>query len=147
LVLVAKPGLEDPGQYIQGGLNTVIIQAPISLGELIDKITILRLKAQLITDSVRVKNVEIELEMLEDLQLNLVYDQTAIDPLEQQLYSVNRELWHIENYKRQCEQEQNFGDGFVLAARQVYLKNDQRALIKKQINVSAGSTIVEEKSY
>jgi hypothetical protein len=125
----------------------MIIQAAISLGELIDKITILRLKAQLITDPARVKNVEVELEMLEDLQQNLVYDQTVIDPLEQQLYSVNRELWHIENYKRQCEQEQNFGDGFVNAARQVYLKNDQRALIKKQINVSAGSTIVEEKSY
>ena len=73
----------------------MIIQAAISLGELIDKITILRLKAQLITDPARVKNVEVELEMLEDLQQSLNYDQTVIDPLEQQLYSVNRELWHI----------------------------------------------------
>jgi len=74
-------------------------------------------------------------------------DSDHVDTLEQQLYQVNRELWTIEDTKRQCEQEQNFGPGFVYVARQVYLKNDLRAAIKRGINQLVGSTIVEEKSY
>ena len=70
-----------------------------------------------------------------------------MDPLQSQLYKVNLELWHIENYKRECEKNQTFGNDFVNTARQVYLKNDLRAKIKKDINMLVGSTIVEEKSY
>jgi hypothetical protein len=100
----------------------------------------------MITDADKLKNIESELQLLEELrdELKIPVD---IDNLENLLYKVNLELWHIENYKRACERDQNFGDGFINAARQVYLKNDNRALIKKQINEAAGSTIVEEKSY
>lgn len=123
----------------------MIVLAPISVGELIDKITILELKIEFITDKVKKANVMIEhghlCSTLELLKL------PNITELRNQLYSVNKELWHIENYKRSMEVEQNFGDGFVNAARQVYMKNDIRANIKKQINELVGSDIVEEKSY
>jgi len=124
----------------------MIIMAPISVGELIDKITILRIKTQLLTDQNQLKNVESELRLLEQLK-----QQCDLDPevtvLEQALHTVNRELWHIENLKRACEHSQDFGDLFVNAAREVYLKNDHRAAIKKQINVLCGSDIREEKSH
>jgi hypothetical protein len=124
----------------------MIVLAPISVGELIDKITILRIKTQLLTDADKLKNVESELQLLEELrdECNIPIE---IDNLEHQLYKVNKELWDIENYKRACEREQNFGIEFVNAARQVYLKNDQRAVVKREINTICGSNIVEEKSY
>jgi hypothetical protein len=125
----------------------MIIHAPISLGELIDKITILKIKSNLITDIDKLKNIEKELQALEELKDELNLDLESVEPLESKLYSVNLELWHIENYKRASEKDQNFGDGFVNAARQVYLKNDLRASIKKNINELVGSSIIEEKSY
>lgn len=125
----------------------MIIHAPISVGELIDKITILKIKSNLITDTSKLSNIEKELQSLEELKDELKLNIDSIDPLQQQLYKVNLELWHIENFKRACEKDQNFGEGFVNAARQVYLKNDLRASIKKQINELVGSSIVEEKSY
>ena len=125
----------------------MIVNAPISVGELIDKITILRIKSEQINDISKLKNVTQELELLNDIKTNLNINSDNVDTLEQQLYEVNRDLWTIEDTKRQCEQEQNFGPGFVYVARQVYLKNDLRAAIKRSINQLVGSTIVEEKSY
>ena len=125
----------------------MIIHAPISIGELIDKITILKIKSILITDSIKLKNIEQELQLLEDLKDSLNVDIDTLDTLQYKLYGVNLELWHIENYKRECEKNQTFGEDFVENARQVYLKNDLRASLKKQINELVGSTIVEEKSY
>jgi hypothetical protein len=124
----------------------MIILAPISVGELIDKITILRIKAILIKDPGKLKNVDNEMYQLETIlsELKLAVD---LSTLEAELESVNLELWHIENYKRACEQDQNFDEGFINAARQVYLKNDQRARIKREINLITGSSLVEEKSY
>jgi len=125
----------------------MIVLAPISVGELIDKITILIIKSRLIIDDDKLKNVERELQALEELKDTLNLDLDKLDPLENELYKVNLELWHIENYKRASEKDQNFGDDFVNAARQVYLKNDLRASIKKNINELVGSSIIEEKSY
>jgi hypothetical protein len=122
----------------------VIVNAPISVGELIDKITILKIKSILIVDTIKLKNIEQELQLLEELKDSLNID---VDSLQSNLYGVNLELWHIENYKRECEKNQSFGEDFVETARQVYLKNDLRASLKKQINELVGSTIVEEKSY
>jgi hypothetical protein len=122
----------------------VIVNAPISVGELIDKITILKIKSILIVDKIKLKNIEQELQLLEELKDSLVID---VDSLQSKLYGVNLELWHIENFKRECEKNQSFDDKFIESARQVYLKNDLRASIKKQINELVGSTIVEEKSY
>ena len=125
----------------------MIVLAPISVGELIDKITILKIKSNLIKDADKLFNIEKELQSLEELKDELNLDLNNVDPLQQQLYKVNLELWHIENYKRECEKNQTFDEEFVQLARQVYLKNDFRASIKKQINELVGSTIVEEKSY
>jgi hypothetical protein len=122
------------------------ILAPISLGELIDKITILELKQEFITDPDKLSNINHELA-----ELNSILKTLLVQPFPQSqreaLKAVNRELWHIENYKRGCEQDQVFDRGFIQAAREVYLKNDERARIKREINRVIGSAIVEEKSY
>jgi len=127
--------------------NTMIIHAPISIGELIDKITILKIKSILIVDTIKLKNIEQELQLLEELKDSLNIDIDTLEPLQYKLYGVNLELWHIENYKRECEKNQTFDDKFIESARQVYLKNDLRAEIKHSINTMFGSIIVEEKSY
>lgn len=124
-----------------------MILAPISVGELIDKITILRIKTQLITDHAKLKNIEQELQLLEELKDTVNMDPRVLDPLEHELYGINLELWHIENFKRSCERLAQFNDEFVQAARDVYLKNDARASIKREINLISGSAIVEEKSH
>ena len=122
------------------------ILAPISLGELIDKITILELKQELINDPAKLQNINNELD-----ELNSILKTLLIQPFPQSqreaLKAVNRELWGIENFKRGCELENNFDHKFIEAARQVYLKNDLRAQIKRDINTKTGSAIVEEKSY
>lgn len=100
----------------------------------------------MIKDESKLKNIDKEMYELETILSELKLD-VDLSELEEQLESVNLELWHIENYKRAMEKDQNFGEGFINAARQVYLKNDLRASIKKQINVLVGSTIIEEKSY
>lgn len=123
----------------------MIIHAPISIGELIDKITILELKLEFLTDTNKLANVNIELTHLNKILSELTIPD-IIDEREA-LKLVNRRLWHIENYKRECEKNQTFNDEFIETARQVYLKNDLRAEIKRKINIMVGSTIVEEKSY
>lgn len=123
----------------------MIVYAPISLGELIDKITILELKLEFLTDPKKLENVSIELTHLNKILNELTIPD--IIPERETLKLVNRRLWHIENFKRECEKNQTFGEEFVETARQVYLKNDLRAEIKRRINEMAGSTIIEEKSY
>ena len=122
------------------------ILAPISLGELIDKITILELKQELITDTAKLENINNELD-----ELNAILKTLLIQPFPQSqreaLKAVNRDLWHIENFKRECEGNGRFDRAFIEAGREVYLKNDLRAKIKREINVLTGSAIVEEKSY
>jgi Family of unknown function (DUF6165) len=123
----------------------MIILAPISLGELIDKITILELKLEFLTDPVKLKNVANELAHLNKILSELTIPDLVVE--RDALKIVNRRLWHIENYKRECEKNQTFNDEFVDASRQVYLKNDLRAEIKRRINEMVGSSIIEEKSY
>ena len=123
----------------------MIILAPISLGELIDKITILELKLEFLFDPKKLENVNTELK-----HLNTVLNALTIPDITDErdaLKLVNRRLWHIENYKRECEKNQTFGEDFIDNARQVYLRNDLRAEIKRRINETVGSTIIEEKSY
>ena len=123
----------------------MIIHAPISIGELVDKITILELKLEFLTDTKKLENVTLELSHLNKILNDLIIPD--IVPERETLKLVNRRLWHIENYKRECEKNQTFGEEFVESARQVYLKNDLRAELKRRINQIAGSTIIEEKSY
>jgi len=123
------------------------IMAPISAGELVDKITILRVKAARIGDPAKEANVRKELAMLEAIAADALPASADIDRLTGELAEVNAALWDIEDGKRDCERRQDFGDRFVQLARSVYIENDRRAAIKRAINEAAGSDIVEEKSY
>lgn len=123
------------------------IMAPISAGELVDKITILRVKAERIGDPAKEANVRKELAMLEAIAADALPASAEIERLTGELAEVNGALWDIEDGKRDCERRQDFGDRFVQLARSVYIENDRRAAIKRAINEAAGSEIIEEKSY
>lgn len=121
------------------------ILAPISLGELIDKITILELKQQHLQAAPALRNVARELQALQTLLSGLELD---LDPeLVAWLKAANAELWRIEDAIRLKESQHDFGPGFIELARAVYLTNDRRSAIKKEINSRYGSQIVEEKAY
>ena len=124
-----------------------MILAPISVGELIDKITILEIKMLMIKNPEKLLNVTQELTALNQIYLENLNKSYELIKLKNSLYQVNQELWYIEDYKRACEQTQNFDLVFIEAARNVYLKNDLRASIKREINSLTGSIIVEVKSY
>jgi hypothetical protein len=127
---------------------TTTVLTPISVGELLDKITILELKRDRINDPAKQANVLNELTQLTQILDQLTLPNIdAISTLRVELSQINSDLWTIEDHKRACEKTQQFDAAFLQSARQVYLKNDQRAQIKRQINLLSGSTIVEEKSY
>jgi tetratricopeptide (TPR) repeat protein len=124
-----------------------MVSTPCSLGELIDKITILRIKAGRIGEPEKLANVHRELALLERLAHEDGVSGPPIDLLTDQLAAVNGRLWTIEDALRMCEREGDFGLRFVALARSVYCENDTRAAIKRAINILAGSALVEEKSY
>lgn len=123
------------------------ILVPVSPGELLDKITILRIKAVRITDPGKLANVRTELELLEETWRASVPDPAALAGDEQALERVNSDLWDIEDKIRERELAQQFDSRFIELARAVYVTNDERAAIKKRINIALGSRIMEEKSY
>jgi hypothetical protein len=122
------------------------ILIPVSAGELIDKLTILRVKAARI-DAAKLANVRKELALLEKVAARELEGVPEIDALSAELEAVNAVLWDVEEGKRDCERRKDFGEGFVALARTVYVENDRRAAIKRRINEAAGSDLVEEKSY
>jgi hypothetical protein len=126
-------------------MNDVLI--PISPGELLDKITILRIKAVRITDPSKVGNVRLELELLEKTWRDSGCAAAPIAADERALHDVNERLWDIEDRIRDKEAVQTFDRDFIELARAVYVYNDERAAIKKRVNIQLGSRIVEEKSY
>ncbi|VAW14546.1 hypothetical protein MNBD_ALPHA09-982 [hydrothermal vent metagenome] len=119
----------------------------IGVGELIDKITILRIKTERMTDEGKLANVAHELIALEEVRGAKVPATPELGRLEAELKTVNEALWEIEDDIRACEAEADFGPEFVRLARAVYQTNDRRADLKKAINFAAGSTVIEEKSY
>jgi hypothetical protein len=119
---------------------------PVSAGELIDKITILRVKAARI-DAAKLANVKKELGLLEAVAARDLNQVAGLDILAAELEAVNAALWDIEEGKRDCERRKDFGPAFVELARKVYIENDRRAAIKRRINEAAGSDLIEEKSY
>jgi len=123
------------------------ILAPVSAGELIDKITILRVKAMRIGDPVKEANVQVELALLESTAARELRTSPELERLTVELTEINAALWDIEDGKRDCERRQDFGPTFIELARRVYIDNDRRAAVKRQINTLVGSEIVEEKSY
>ncbi len=124
-----------------------MVSTPCSLGELVDKITILRIKAERIGEPEKLANVHRELTLLERLAREDCASGATIDLLADQLAAVNGRLWSIEDALRACEREGDFGPRFVGLARSVYCENDTRAAIKRAINTLANSALVEEKSY
>ena len=123
-----------------------MIDAPVSWGELADKITILEIKAERIEDMAKRANVQRELDLLRE-KMALAPDRSGLTALVDGLRAVNLELWVIEDDIRDCERAKDFGARFIALARAVYQTNDRRAALKKDINLLLGSGIVEEKSY
>jgi tetratricopeptide (TPR) repeat protein len=134
-------------QLIERRRAPCIVSAPCSLGELIDKITILRIKTERIGEPEKLANVRRELNLLERSAREDGASAPPIDLLTDQLAEVNGRLWTIEDELRACEREGDFGPRFVALARSVYCENDTRAAIKRAINTLTRSVLVEEKSY
>jgi uncharacterized protein DUF6165 len=123
------------------------IKVPISPGELLDKITILRIKSQRMSDPAKLSNVRLELRSLEDTWNDSAYARVDINTDIAALLAVNERLWVIEDDIRDKERAKAFDAEFIRLARAVYVENDERAAIKRRINTQLGSSIVEEKSY
>ena len=125
----------------------MILSIPVSVGEIMDKITILEIKSERIAAAEKVANVITELDTLRPLVTHDVLNTPTIKALVAELKDINEALWDIEDDIREKEYAQDFGDAFIVLARAVYVTNDKRAEVKKQINLATGSTLVEEKSY
>ena len=122
----------------------------VSNGEVIDKYTILQIKAKHISDAEKLKNVIAEKDVLEKsvMQIyNVGTYQLELERLQQDLYNINLTLWNIEDQIREHERMELFNDDFIELARSVYYINDERSSVKKNINILTGSNLVEEKSY
>ena len=123
------------------------LQVPVSVGEVLDKITILQIKLARISDTNKLANIQNELRALLPLVAGDVFTTDAIQRLVTELKSVNETLWNIEDDIREKEAVKSFDAEFIGLARAVYVTNDRRADIKKEINLMTGSALVEEKSY
>jgi hypothetical protein len=122
------------------------MKVEISNGELLDKFSILEIKMGNITDPSKLTNVEKEYRELTSDCTDLLRNST-ISSLYAELKSVNQRLWTVEDDIRECERRKDFGQGFISLAREVYFTNDDRARVKKEINLASGSLLEEEKSY
>ena len=126
-------------------MNKIIVE--VSIGELLDKISILEIKQEKIKDPEKLKFINNELSILKDqLEKNIKSDE-KLNNLYQSLKEINAKLWVIEDDKRQCEKDKDFGDKFIKISRDVHFLNDDRAKIKLEINNHTGSTIKEIKEY
>ena len=124
----------------------MLINTPISLGELVDKISILIIKQKNITDETKLDHVKKELDFLQKTLMNYV-QQEEINNFLENLININSKLWNIEDDIRECERKKLFDQSFVDLARSVYFTNDERAKVKNDINKAFGSELVEVKSY
>ena len=126
-------------------MNKIIVE--VSIGELLDKISILEIKQKKIKDSEKLKFINNEHSILKDQLEKNVRSDDKLDKLYQALKEINTKLWVIEDDKRQCEKDKNFGEKFIKLSRDVHFLNDDRAKIKLEINNHTGSTIKEIKEY
>ncbi|MBN1112288.1 MAG: hypothetical protein JXA53_05170 [Bacteroidales bacterium] len=116
----------------------------VSNGEIVDKLTIIEIKLERIKDEAKLVNLRKEYEVLNEAVKQIIDKE---DTLYKQLYDINCQLWDIEDRCRDYEREKNFGDGFIQTTRSVYMTNDKRSDVKKEINIKTGSGLIEEKSY
>ena len=124
----------------------MLINTPISLGELVDKISILIIKQKNITHETKLDHVKKELDFLQKTLMNYVQQEEINNYLEN-LININSKLWNIEDDIRECERKKLFDQSFIDLARSVYFTNDERAKVKNNINTTFGSESVEVKSY
>ena len=124
----------------------MLINTPISLGELVDKISILIIKQKNITDETKLVHVKKELDFLQKTLMNYAQQEEINNYLEN-LININSKLWNIEDDIRECERKKLFDQSFIDLARSVYFTNDERAKVKNDINKTFGSELVEVKSY
>ena len=125
----------------------MIINTPISLGELIDKISILQIKKKNIEDIEKQKLINAELEMLDKVLEKVLGNNSDTEEYLHQLVKINTKLWKIEDNIRECERQNKFDKEFIELARGVYFTNDERSQVKLEINKKFGSQIIEVKSY
>ena len=123
------------------------IHVPVSPGEVLDKITILEIKSERMSDPEKVANVRVELALLQETWKEFIGDDEVISDLRAQLKEINEALWEIEDDIREKERAGEFDKRFIELARSVYVTNDRRAMVKKELNLHLGSEIIEEKSY
>ena len=123
------------------------ILVPVSPGELLDKITILEIKSERMSDPAKVANVRTELALLQETWAKAVQEDAVVRRLHDALKEINEALWEIEDDVRDKERVKEFDQRFVELARSVYFTNDRRSEVKKQLNLHLGSRINEEKSY
>jgi len=123
------------------------IKVEVSVGEFLDKVTILEIKSERIKDPAKLENVNKELNLLNDIWHKSEFANTDISDEMARLKNINIKIWEIEDDIRDKERERNFDDRFIELARGVYYSNDERAAIKKELNLKLGSGLVEEKSY
>ncbi|MGB6067925.1 MAG: DUF6165 family protein [Desulfomonilaceae bacterium] len=123
------------------------ISARISVGEFLDKITILQIKTERIKDFAKRRNIDRELAILNEIRAESLDTVPELSGLEDELKKVNETIWNLEDEIRDHEHRNDFGSSFVSLARSIYRANDRRAALKRQINELMGSNIVEEKSY
>lgn len=116
----------------------------VSNGEIIDKLTVIQIKLERIKDKTKLINLQKEYNELSKASSTII---SSSDPLFIALYKVNCELWDIEDHIRDLERQKDFGDDFVSTARTVYIKNDRRSELKREINIKTSSGLIEEKSY
>ncbi|MBI2100046.1 MAG: hypothetical protein HYT48_01755 [Candidatus Vogelbacteria bacterium] len=124
-----------------------LILVPTAPAELLDKVAILEVKEERIIDPEKLKNVRHELELLRQIAKNQIPPSPELNKLFSKLRTLSEKGWDIEDGKRDCERRQDFGPRFIELARGAFKNNDERATIKKQINLLLKSDIVEEKSY
>jgi hypothetical protein len=123
------------------------LMAPISTGELFDKISILLIKSERIKEPSKLNNVHAELKLLQAIADERFAAVAGLSELCAALKTVNEAIWEAEDLVRECERLARFDEGFVATARSTYVNNDRRAAIKRQINILLGSRLVEEKSH
>jgi hypothetical protein len=116
----------------------------VSNGEIIDKLTIIHIKLERIKNKDKLKNLQNEFKILSEAALSII---DTSDDLYRALYDVNCELWDIEDHIRDLERKKDFGNDFIETARAVYVKNDKRSELKREINIKTSSGLIEEKSY
>ena len=116
----------------------------VSNGEIIDKLTIIQIKLERIKDKAKLVNLKKDYDVLINASSSII---STVDPLYIALYQVNCELWDIEDHIRDLERKKDFGSDFISTARDVYIKNDRRSELKREINIKTSSGLIEEKSY